>query len=56
LKRDGKKEKQKVTVAPQMPIVAATGITTASSDGGDGELLTTTTPSSPSKRSHEEAE
>jgi hypothetical protein len=56
LKRDEKKEKQKVAVVPRMPIVAATTISTTSSNGGNGNLLTTTTSSSPSKRSHEEAE
>ena len=56
MKRDEKKEKQKVMVAPQMPIVAATAITRASSNGNDGKLLSTNTASSSSKRSNKETE
>ena len=62
LKRDEKKCKLKLTLAPPVELVAATTTTTVLfSDGGDGQELTTnktpaqTTPSSPSKRSHEEA-
>jgi hypothetical protein len=38
------------------PIVVATAPTTASSTSGDGKLLFTTTPSTPSKQLHKEAE
>jgi hypothetical protein len=59
LKRDEKKDKQKVMVEPSMPIVVATAA--SSSNGRNWQELSTngtsdeTTPSSPSNQSHEEA-